>query len=115
MISGALFFTVNAATLVFSQPCHLQQAADPDRTRCCECLSLLVDSLQLATLFSWYAALLILWIRRPWYDTAWGENDGMSLNEADEEEEVRFIPVSARTFASRAGDVSAPPFGVMPH
>lgn len=44
---------------------------------------------QLATLFSWYAALLILWIRRPWYDTAWGENDSMSLNEADEEEEVR--------------------------
>ncbi|CAM9695876.1 unnamed protein product [Ascophyllum nodosum] len=24
---------------------------------------------ELATLFSWYAALLILWIRRPWYDT----------------------------------------------
>ncbi|CAM9675619.1 unnamed protein product [Ectocarpus fasciculatus] len=41
---------------------------------------------ELATLFSWYAALLILWIRRPWYDTAWGENDSMSLNEADEEE-----------------------------
>ena len=39
---------------------------------------------QLATLFSWYAALLILWVRRPWYDTAWGEND--SLNEGDEEE-----------------------------
>lgn len=47
---------------------------------------------QLATLFSWYSALLILWIRRPWYDsintntTAWGENDSMSLNEADEDE-----------------------------
>lgn len=43
---------------------------------------------QLATLFSWYAALLILWVRRPWYDTAWGEND--NLNEADEEE-VRIL------------------------
>lgn len=39
---------------------------------------------QLATLFSWYSALLILWVRRPWYDTAWGEND--SLDEGDEEE-----------------------------
>lgn len=45
---------------------------------------------QLATLFSWYAALLILWVRRPWYDTAWGE-DSIILDEADDEEEVRVV------------------------
>lgn len=33
--------------------------------------------MQLATLFSWYAALLILWIRRPWYDMSWGDNDSL--------------------------------------
>ncbi|CAM9740715.1 unnamed protein product, partial [Scytosiphon promiscuus] len=56
--------------------------------------------IELATLFSWYSALLILWIRRPWYDTAWGENDmdNMSLNEADEEGEEH-----AEDAASAAG------------
>lgn len=64
---------------------------------------------QLTTLFSWYAALLILWIRRPWYDTSWGENDSMSLNEEeeeDEEEEVRlFVVVVVVVVCERNRDI----------
>lgn len=40
-------------------------------------LSCVAWDVQLATLFCWYSALLILWVRRPWYDTAWGDNESL--------------------------------------